>query len=457
MGLKNYYIHLALILSAASGLIYEVVATNMLFFYFIRNTYSISTVLSVFLLGLGIGSFLIHKFRTKIHNKRNLFGVLQILIAVYSIIILTNLVGIIPSIHTFGVFISSFVLLLIPTTMLGAIFPLAGSMMGADEKDVTGLVYSFDLSGAVVGSLLAGFLLIPSFGNKFAIFFAVVLNLISAIIMLKKWKRYFCVAFMIVVIVLIIKSRLDLKDPMDVYFSKASAYGEVVVNNGTLYIDGRDQCSLSYRASRGEKTIVTYTLEPLDSRKLKVLNIGLGCGLTLSKIAEKVDLIIDIVEINPVVVEANKLISNVLKNKKVNLIIDDGLNYLRSADKKYDAIILDIENPAVIHSSDLYTVEAFQLIADALDDQGIFGLWSYELETFEYYDTIYYSLKEAFPYVYILSTDVFIASKQELDYPVYYPKTEKKLNTLDHKIISKMFYEKKGEYFVTDNPYYTSG
>jgi len=62
MNLKftNLDIQIALALSAASALIYEVVATNILFFYFIRSSYSIATVLGVFLFGLGLGSLLIY-------------------------------------------------------------------------------------------------------------------------------------------------------------------------------------------------------------------------------------------------------------------------------------------------------------------------------------------------------------------------------------------------------------
>ena len=182
-------IHLALILSAASGLIYEVVITNLLFFYFIESSYSISTVLSIFLFGLGAGSFVIYKFKDKITDKRSLFGLLQLAIAVYGLLVLANLTKIIPSINTFGLFVSSFLILLLPTLFLGAIFPLAASIIRKGRDDVTGLVYFIDLSGAVFGSLIAGFLLIPTFGNRFTILFAVFINLTAAAIIFRGWKK----------------------------------------------------------------------------------------------------------------------------------------------------------------------------------------------------------------------------------------------------------------------------
>lgn len=82
---KNLNIQFALGLSAASALIYEVVATKMLYFYFTESSYSIATVLSVFLFGLGIGSLVIYYLSNRIKDKRLLFGVLQLLIALFVI------------------------------------------------------------------------------------------------------------------------------------------------------------------------------------------------------------------------------------------------------------------------------------------------------------------------------------------------------------------------------------
>ncbi|MCK5140414.1 MAG: fused MFS/spermidine synthase, partial [Thermodesulfovibrionia bacterium] len=183
---QNLPIQIALGLSAASALIYEVVSTNILFFYFIKSSYSIATVLSVFLLGLGIGSLIIYKSSEKIKNKKTLFGILQILVAVYSFFILANLTDIAPALSTLGVFIASFVILLIPTIFLGAVFPLAGSIFIKKKKEIMGLVYSLDLFGAIAGTIIAGFILIPLLGNRIAILFGAAFNLLSAIVIFPK-------------------------------------------------------------------------------------------------------------------------------------------------------------------------------------------------------------------------------------------------------------------------------
>ena len=313
--LENWKIQTALALSAASALIYEVVAANVLFFYFIKSSYSIATVLSVFLFGLGIGSLLIHLLSNKIKNKKILFGILQILIAIYAFFVLANLPEIIPAISTLGIFIASFAILLVPTIFLGAIFPLAGSMFKRRRKEIIGLVYSSDLFGAIVGSLMAGFLLIPVFGHSIAVLVGVGLNLLSAFIIFPKMKK---IVFLVGIILLILgrsflfsAANLTSEDEHQEaingeQFYASSPYGIVKVENNILFIDEREQCALTYYEHTPERMMVDYALDPLNKTSLKVLNIGLGCGLTLVRILDWSNVLVDVVEINPVVVEANR-------------------------------------------------------------------------------------------------------------------------------------------------------
>jgi len=442
---RNLEIQVALGFSAASALIYEVVATKMLYWYFTESSYSIATVLSVFLLGLALGSLTIYYFSNKIKDKRLLFGILQIVIAIYAVIILSNLLDILPKISDFGAFISSFALLLVPTFFLGAIFPLAGSMFRNEKREVIGLVYSVDLFGAIIGCLVAGFVLIPQFGVKTTAIFGAILNLISAFIILSKKFKIFPLVIIVVFLVspfsfssIVTNNSNLLNEEVEGYqFYANSPYGLVTVINDTLYIEGRVQCCRCYPETTSERMMVIYALEPLNEYgKLKVLNIGLGCGLTLEKALE-FNTTVDVAEINEKVVEANKIMTDVLKNPRVDLIIDDGLHYLRNNNKEYDSILIDIENPTIAHSSNLYTVDAFKIISDSLTSYGTFSLWSYYGND-RYLDILYYSLKEAFPFVYSYS-GVFMASKQKIDQLEYVPSTSYEINTIDRNTLTDAY------------------
>ena len=186
----NPFVQLALALSAGSALIYEVVVTESLFFFFIESSYSIATALSVFLFGLAVGSYLIHLFLKKIKDRRLFFGLLQIISGLYAFFILSHLTSIIPEIMQLGVFVASFAILLIPTIILGAVFPLAGSIFKRDGEKI-GLLYSSDLAGAILGALLAGFFLIPYFGLSISVMVGAALNITSAIIILPKKIKLF--------------------------------------------------------------------------------------------------------------------------------------------------------------------------------------------------------------------------------------------------------------------------
>ncbi|MFC2056585.1 spermidine synthase [Chloroflexota bacterium] len=449
----NLGIGIALALSAAAALIYEVVAANVLFFYFAESSYSVATVLGVFLFGLGLGSLIIYLLLHKINNRKLLFGILQILIALYAFLVLTNLTEIVPKISTLGTFATSFAILLVPTIFLGAMFPLAGAIFEKTDRDIIGLVYSSDLCGAIIGSLVAGFILIPQYGAKIAVIVGVGINILSALIMLSRRMKIVPVIFLYLFFVASVYSPgFVYAEKSEYQFHSPSPYGEIIIMDDTLYIEGREQCSRSYLnwpREATERGMAVWALESLadSDDTLEVLNIGLGCGLTLEKALEY-ETKVDVVEINYQVVLANKTMTNVLTNPRVNLIVDDGLKHLRYSKKEYDSILIDVENPAVAHSLKLFTVEAFELVGDSLQGEGTFALWCFSYNS-RFRDILYYSLKEAFPFVSYHDGDevgVFVATKQDLGNPEYVPVGPYEINTIDKNTLTDAYLEGLKEY-----------
>ncbi len=303
--------------------------------------------------------------------------------------------------------------------------------------------------GAILGSLVAGFLLIPQLGTRTTVIFGAGLNIISAFIMFSKKQKIIPICLLVLLFASTINiPSLTTENPVLTYeeeeyikegyqFYANSPYGLVTVKNDYLFIDGRVQCCQCYGEGGVDIMIAVYALEPLEEYgELEVLNIGLGCGLTLEKCLEY-NTSIDVVEINEQVVRANKIMTDVLKNPRVNLIIDDGLNYLRSNNKQYDSIIMDIELPYVAHSSYLFTVDAFIIIANSLKNHGAFTLRNFNSND-RFQDILFYSLKEGFPYIYSYS-GVFLATKQELDQLEYVPSTPYEINTIDRNTLTDAF------------------
>ncbi|PKN50903.1 MAG: hypothetical protein CVU55_14670 [Deltaproteobacteria bacterium HGW-Deltaproteobacteria-13] len=448
-GTKTYpSYNLLLIIAFLAGFVslaYEIIATKILYYFFNESTITASSVISIFLFGIGLGSFIFSKFEKKISDKKKFMLIAQLLISLYAVFIFPNY-DLVPSAFNllyplFGdsvkmmlvnKLIISFFYLIFPTVLMGMVFP-AIIVMSIDKieqlPEKIGTIYALDLFGAVLGALVSGFFFIPFWGIKTLIFFSVLINLlIGLLIFFQRSKKFVLMALCFLMISFFFYLAINPFDSIakiysnkeskgkyipennllfadkktSKYFQKVkikekiffshSPFGELSVfdevfdmeQNRYLYIDTRIQCSTAGLKQKNvsEINFVNMSLDSMNKDNLKVLNIGLGCGFTLNEIAKypKVQTV-DVVEINPVMPEAAKYFSeftdNVLDNPKVHLIFNDGYKYLLGTNKKYDLIIMDIEHPSVIYSSNLYTLEFYKLVKKALNKDGIFTQWSY--------------------------------------------------------------------------------
>ncbi|HKO61839.1 MAG TPA: fused MFS/spermidine synthase [Pyrinomonadaceae bacterium] len=196
---------LCFVLSGATGLIYEVLWARMLGLVFGATTVAISTVLAAFMGGLAIGSALAGKIGAKIARPIRAYGILEIGIAIYALavpfifalvddfyFVLWNKFS--PSFFVFSLlrFFLSGLLLLIPTTLMGATLPVLSAALLRSQKTTTTSItkfYTRNLVGAICGTIAAGFFLLPTLGVRRTIYVASVINIcigIAAII--AEWR-----------------------------------------------------------------------------------------------------------------------------------------------------------------------------------------------------------------------------------------------------------------------------
>jgi len=180
-------------LSTMCALIYEVVWSRQLTYIFGTSVYAISTVLTSFMFGLSLGSYLFGNLADKTSNLTKLFAMLEIGIGIYGILSL-SLFKIIPNAYHFMhhflgetfffhymQFLLSFLVLLIPTIFIGGTFSVMSKLYTKKMKELgktVGIVYSLDSLGAAVGAFAAGILLIPFFGYMTTIMVAATINLL---------------------------------------------------------------------------------------------------------------------------------------------------------------------------------------------------------------------------------------------------------------------------------------
>ncbi|MDD5454752.1 MAG: fused MFS/spermidine synthase [Candidatus Ratteibacteria bacterium] len=191
--------------SGASALIYQVIWARMLGLLFGLTVFAVSTVLSAFMAGLAFGSLYFGRLSDRQKNPLKLFAYLEISIGIFALLFpfllsgLTELYIVIhkhlhTSFYLFGFirFLLAFLLLLIPTTLMGGTLPVLSTFFVKKLKELgwnIGSLYSVNNFGAVAGCLLAGFFLIQAIGVRWTLYLAAVINILIGIIGLSLSKN----------------------------------------------------------------------------------------------------------------------------------------------------------------------------------------------------------------------------------------------------------------------------
>lgn len=190
------------VFSGATGLIYEVLWMRMLGLVFGATTLAVSTVLAAFMGGLALGSALAGRLAHRIRKPLSIYGWIEIGIAAYALLVpflfrwVDNLYALIwqqfqPGFFTFSLwrFALSCLMLLVPTTLMGATLPvLSAALVRYGSVAVTRL-YACNLVGAIVGTLAAGFILLPALGVQMTIVIAAAINLVVGLVALGLQRR----------------------------------------------------------------------------------------------------------------------------------------------------------------------------------------------------------------------------------------------------------------------------
>ena len=184
-------------LSGAASLMYEVVWMRSLSLIFGGTHLAVTTVLSVFMGGLALGSFLIGKRVDTIKKPLRFYGLLEIAIALFAILFII-LMKIYPAVYIFlvqgkessNLYLSlirvlfAFISLIAPTTLMGGTLPVLTRFVSRHpEKLATHLafLYGFNTLGAVAGTTSAGFILLRFYSVSTTLTIAILLNSIAGL------------------------------------------------------------------------------------------------------------------------------------------------------------------------------------------------------------------------------------------------------------------------------------
>jgi spermidine synthase len=171
----------AFFLSGATSLALEVAWSKELSYLLGVDIYATTTVVTAFMAGLGLGAILVTRFYKWARASIRTYGFLQLIIGVCGLISIPLLRSTMPlfsflydQLHYDGQlfllvrFLFVFGLMLVPVILMGMTLPIVvGASFGRIKgrySYLTGLLYGTNTVGAVVGTLVAGFLLVPNIG-----------------------------------------------------------------------------------------------------------------------------------------------------------------------------------------------------------------------------------------------------------------------------------------------------
>ena len=410
--------------SGMIALAFEVVWTRALSVVLGTSVYAFSTMLVIFLVGIAAGSALMGTRADRVSRPEVVFGTLLAgtgLAGLWGVCGLPWLPKILfwagPHLSGFGSYLGLHLLLaaivLLPQTLfLGATLPIVTRLVTPSIDRVgtqMGQAYFFNTCGAILGSLIAGFGLVPWLGPNLGAFCLALVGLLVGIAWLG-WTGARKTAVLALLLALPLGLGWRGPDPKDQIFAAYSVpstlakftyqesrtqaeksevlFFEHGLHSSVAVFKTGDLLALSLdgwvvaSTSPGDRFIeqaLGYFPLLLTEQTESVLVVGLGTGITAASAASSSAESVQVAELEARVVTASEQFKpwneNLFLNPAVSVTVADGRRFLAQSRTDFDVITSDPIHPFSRGSASLYTVEHFQACRDNLKPGGVMVQW----------------------------------------------------------------------------------
>ncbi len=404
--------------SGMMSLALEIIWFRMLVVFLRPTAYAFTIMLACVLAGIALGSALAAPLLRKRGQWLPVLAVIQAVIGVAAVLsfnALTRSQAAIdvatPWFDRLGLntylapLVASSLVAMLPTMLLlGIAFPIGLSLWaGDDTSDDTsrrvGAFYSLNVLGAILGSVLAGFVLLPALGSRNSLIAVSALATLSSVALAWSHRRIrpsFAYTMAGLAPLLFGVAAFYSVDPFDVAFERLhrreafvwreeGAQTTVAVHDRAgsqpmriMYLDGNHQANNSPATAFVHHRIGALPVM-LHQAPTTALVVGLGGGATPGAVA-RYNVDVDVVELSAAVVAGSDFFEDInfdlLSRPNVTLHVDDGRNFLMMARKKYDVITADIILPRHAGAGALYSKEYYELVRDSLAEGGLVMQWN---------------------------------------------------------------------------------
>ena len=406
-------------ISGFTALAYEIVWTRQLILFLRTSIYAFSGMLAIFLSGLALGSLFISRIVDRFRSPLLAFALLEVAVAGLTVLNL-HLVGPLDSDLAHRLLgltsvIYAVILLVLPLTLVfGMIAPVA-AVCYTGSVDATGSavgrLYGANTLGSILGSAVAGFVLVPTFGASRTVMTLAFINLALGVLFLvlepraAPLRRALVGAVAVGVLAAAVFSRG--RDPF-----RSAILARIERRMGTTWMpdsnaalpasqrvyahrEGVEATLTAFEVNRfkqlwlngvgmtflttATKLIAHLPMQLADDPK-EFLAIAFGMGTTVRSASRYPGVSVTAVDLVPETFDVFPFYhpdaAKVLATGRVHFEVNDGRNFLLLSPKRYDVITVDPAPPIWSAGTvNLYTREFFSLARARLTPGGVMCLW----------------------------------------------------------------------------------
>ena len=386
----NRLIIWSVIATGISSIAVQLITVREFLAQFKGNEITISLVLFCWLLLTGIGT-LIARFCKK--PSPVFYSIVILLIALWPLpqTILIRQCRDIVFIHGvspgfYQVFFYTAATTAVYCLLVGFVLPYALEVLKENNHYFTsGDLYITDNAGDIIGGVLFSFILVYLMKPFKIIAVTSSLLLFISILLLLSLRRYYLLALSVVLTCLFYIFALNSYYEESVLSRQygqivkylESPFGRIVITKEgtqhTFWESGLPLYSDADITKSEEK--VHYPMSQIE-RAGDVLLISGGLGETMDELLKYNPEHIDYVELDPYLTGAAQEMGFLTKNASLSVINMDARSFIKKADKRYDAIIIDLPDPDTFQLNRFFTSEFFALAKHTLNSNGIlsFGI-----------------------------------------------------------------------------------
>jgi len=289
-----------------------------------------------------------------------------------------------------AVAIAATVILFAPASvLLGMVTPFAVRLCLHDREQsgrIAGTLYAVSTIGSIVGTFLAGFVLIAWVGSTAILFIT------AAALVLASWmadsgaKPLKAASVALFLLALYFLHQQDLWLAQQGFFDRDTPYNRVLIytsreegsgrltrdmvtgpqgRQSAMYLDDPVELALPY--TRFYRLLEYY--RP-DARRMLVLGGG-GYSFPKYALAHYPGLHIDVVELDPGITELARSHFNLTDHHRLRIAEEDARTFLRKVEQPYDVILCDVFNSHYSIPFHMVTIEAVRLLRSALRPGGV--------------------------------------------------------------------------------------